>query len=308
MGFVLLSRLNNYLCLEISSYMISEYIIEEDFFSKEKTLKWIASREDIDGEKEYTSLLFPLISLKWSGGIAENAILISFNWEEGKPYIVIRSYDNQKCIPKRKLKNENVVFVFENGDSFPAKIIKVSNNNELYLAPIDNKGYNAFLKQTILGVSIPFFKECIVDETVPTFLSAHFSLPSDKEILNMREHLKSYLKVCKKEFGWQPEVYNITNKQGFSYQAKNTCYVYLMHDSTNDYYKIGISNNPEYREKTLLGEKPTISLLAYRKYPSRIIASSIETALHNAFSLKRIRGEWFRLDDYDVWQIKEALK
>ena len=88
----------------------------------------------------------------------------------------------------------------------------------------------------------------------------------------------------------------------------NGCYVYLMQDTTNGYYKIGISNTPEYREKTLQSEKPTIELLASTKYPTRKIAEAIESALHTAYSQQRLRGEWFKLDDVDVAAIIETLK
>ena len=86
------------------------------------------------------------------------------------------------------------------------------------------------------------------------------------------------------------------------------CYVYLMKDSSNGYYKIGISNTPEYRERTLQSEKPTIEMLACKKFPTRKIAESIESALHTTYSQQRLRGEWFKLDDVDVAAIIETLK
>ena len=86
------------------------------------------------------------------------------------------------------------------------------------------------------------------------------------------------------------------------------CYVYLMKDYSNGYYKIGISNTPEYRERTLQSEKPTIEMLACKKFPTRKIAESIESALHSAYSQQRIRGEWFKLDDVDVAVVIETLK
>ena len=86
------------------------------------------------------------------------------------------------------------------------------------------------------------------------------------------------------------------------------CYVYLMKDTSNGYYKIGISNKPEYREKTLQSEKPTIEMLACKKFPIRKIAEAIESALHNAYSQQRLRGEWFNLNEEDVAAILETLK
>ena len=91
-------------------------------------------------------------------------------------------------------------------------------------------------------------------------------------------------------------------------KEKGTCYVYLMIDTTNNFHKIGISNNPRYREHTLQSDKPTIELLCAKEYPSRIIAESIEAALHKAFASKRIRGEWFNLDSTDIEEIKKTLE
>lgn len=90
--------------------------------------------------------------------------------------------------------------------------------------------------------------------------------------------------------------------------AKTTCYVYLMIDTTNNFYKIGISNNPKYREHTLQSDKPTIELLCAKEYPSRVIAETIESSLHKVYAGKRIRGEWFNLDASDVDEIKQTLK
>jgi len=85
------------------------------------------------------------------------------------------------------------------------------------------------------------------------------------------------------------------------------CYVYLMHDTNNHYHKIGISNKPEWREKTLQSEKPTIELIASKKFINRKIASGFEKALHNTYSNKRIRGEWFQLDLKEIEEIKITL-
>lgn len=85
------------------------------------------------------------------------------------------------------------------------------------------------------------------------------------------------------------------------------CYVYLMIDTINQYHKIGISNKPTWREKTLQSEKPTIELLASKKFINRKIASSFEKALHETYSQKRIRGEWFNLDMNEVNEIVKTL-
>ena len=91
-------------------------------------------------------------------------------------------------------------------------------------------------------------------------------------------------------------------------QSSSTCYVYLMVDTTNNFHKIGISNNPKYREHTLQSDKPTIELLYAKEYPSRTIAEAFEAALHRVYANKRIRGEWFNLDASDIEEIKQTLK
>lgn len=91
-------------------------------------------------------------------------------------------------------------------------------------------------------------------------------------------------------------------------KTSETCYVYLMKDSANNFHKIGISNHPRYREHTLQSDKPTIELLCAKEYPNRTIALSIEAALHKAYASKRLRGEWFNLDDSDVMDVMQTLR
>ncbi len=107
-------------------------------------------------------------------------------------------------------------------------------------------------------------------------------------------------------FSWPEKEEN--NKGNSFSDMEESCYVYLMKDVANGFYKIGISNNPEYREHTLQSEKPTIELLSARAFPSRVIASAIESALHTAFGEKRLRGEWFDLSENEVNDIIQTLK
>lgn len=86
------------------------------------------------------------------------------------------------------------------------------------------------------------------------------------------------------------------------------CYVYLMYDKTSKAYKIGMSNDPTYREKTLQSEKPSIELMIAKKYPIRTIARNIEKALQMTYKNKNIRGEWFNLDQTDVQHLIQTLK
>ena len=109
-------------------------------------------------------------------------------------------------------------------------------------------------------------------------------------------------------FQWENIVSSQDRKINSSDKSSDPCYVYLMVDTTNGYHKIGISSHPEYREHTLQSEKPTIELLAAKQFPTRTIASAIESALHAAFGEKRLRGEWFELSEKDVNDIRRTLE
>ena len=68
---------------------------------------------------------------------------------------------------------------------------------------------------------------------------------------------------------------------------------YLMKDFFRGVHKIGKSINPQVRERTLQSEVPTIELV-------HVIDEDIEKHLHEKFSAKRIRGEWFNLSNNDL--------
>lgn len=85
------------------------------------------------------------------------------------------------------------------------------------------------------------------------------------------------------------------------------CYTYLMIDKRTRYYKIGFSNTPKYREKTLQSEQPSIEMIAHRRFIDRKLAQDFEKQLHQKFDSKRIRGEWFDLNPQDVNDIMKLL-
>jgi len=94
------------------------------------------------------------------------------------------------------------------------------------------------------------------------------------------------------------EVIDLTPKQ----KPDPATQIYVMIDRNTGFYKIGRSINVLAREKTLQSEKPSIELCF--SFSSNI---SKEKELHTTFSDKRVRGEWFRLDDNDILQIKKQI-
>lgn len=88
---------------------------------------------------------------------------------------------------------------------------------------------------------------------------------------------------------------------------ETSCYTYLMFDIKTGYYKIGISKNPIYREKTLQSQQPLIKTLAFKKFATRKAASDMEKYFHNMYFSQRKRGEWFELTKADEHEIIKFL-
>ena len=112
-----------------------------------------------------------------------------------------------------------------------------------------------------------------------------------------------YLKVLE-DHDIQLSSSNINTNNDLSSSA---CSVYLMLDTNTNYYKIGISNKPTYRERTLQSEKPTVELIISKEFPAREIAAAFEKALHNTYASKHIRGEWYNLDEKQLEDIIASL-
>lgn len=91
----------------------------------------------------------------------------------------------------------------------------------------------------------------------------------------------------------------VLNKPVKSKVSKRDGWVYLMNTIGSNLYKIGFSTKPTLREKTLSAEFPESKFVLIKK-----ATQDFEFELHGLFESKRVRGEWFRLDDLDINYIK----
>lgn len=112
---------------------------------------------------------------------------------------------------------------------------------------------------------------------------------------------------------WYSVNYDETELRGWPYQRplrkaaepvagapERVTYVYLMR-AENGRYKIGISVDPEKRLADLRdGSAVDIELVHYFAAED---AAGIERVLHREYETKRVRGEWFALDEADVASI-----
>ncbi|MBO4692435.1 MAG: hypothetical protein J5604_06630 [Bacteroidales bacterium] len=87
----------------------------------------------------------------------------------------------------------------------------------------------------------------------------------------------------------------------------NSYYVSLVHNEANDTYRINVYSESEYEQFMQQADDEVLTIIADHIYPSKKVASSIQTALYNSFTSNKTVGEWFNLDKQEVQQIKETL-
>ena len=207
-------------------------------------------------------------------------------------------FDNGKILDFQSKTKPTATKIIENWDG-----IKLNYTETHYSTPLYWEDIEIFSKYNLKSFRVHFAKE----EKKPIDGKFDESRLGEYTQDVLHYYVEEYLEAIKRVL---PQyVFPTKNIQYAQQEYKFPgCYVYLMRDTTNGYHKIGISNKPEFRERTLQSEKPSIELLASKKYPTRKIAEAIESALHTAYSQQRIRGEWFNLEDADVAAIIETLK
>lgn len=265
-----------------------EYTIKRDRFAKTCTIEW-----------QYDSNLFEIMLPGWYD------INIAFHYIENEPTIRV-SYRN--LYTKRVVKD-----IYDDNDYFGERF-------RIYLLLEDDRSFVLDKSRYVetycnkFGLLVLEYKldYQLLAALTKNAIAAIRIINQDGETLEreaepvffdlFKKYAKQYAEAIKK---CDPSIR--MDMDGGELPAESACSVYLMHDTTNGFYKIGISNNPEYRERTLQSEKPTIELIVAKEFPVRAIAEAFEAALHKTYASKRIRGEWFDLTGRDVVDLKKAL-
>ena len=81
-------------------------------------------------------------------------------------------------------------------------------------------------------------------------------------------------------------------------------YLYLIQCDNSNFYKVGISEDPEERLKALQVGCPYPLVLIYKKYLKN--AFRVEKALHKSLKNKQEIGEWFRLSKDEIKLIQQG--
>lgn len=236
--------------------------------------------------------------------------IFSFIYFQNNDYIVF-SFNPKQIKPKQ---NDKINFLFENNEQIEFELSgnSISSRNRLNEKIFE---YKSLITESELNLfaNVDFKKwKITLSNDEKEILGGEIGGDKNYESKNnlnivIKKYTQEYLKLIKENVqNYQPLM--IRNGKKTNEKKLDICFVYLMNDTSNGYYKIGISNKPKYREKTLQSEKPTIEMVISKKYPIRKIAESFEKSLHKAYANKRIRGEWFELDETDVEHITESLK
>lgn len=278
-------------------------LIIVDEFNGSKIIKW----EIVGG---YLNPFNSLISNP-IGGIISNSpcgkhLVFSFENHYGKDFLVIIFFKNEY-----DLNNGNkIYFMFDNNDILTFEIsqkplkssYKWKNLFESKIAITQDELFK-FRDSKLIKWKIEFISAN--DQIIGYSGNSYYQGEDFNKVVQSLAN--EYINLVRNEIEDYSPLINRSIEDQINDSKKEECFVYLMIDTSNNFYKIGISNFPVYREKTLLGNRPTIELLAAKKFPSRKIAESIEKALHSSFAEKRIRGEWFELNDEEVAEIIKTL-
>lgn len=228
--------------------------------------------------------------------LSQPRINISFNQCNGKPLLLIRfKYKGDQ--------GEHIVFNFDDNSSLNYSLKGKTTKDSGIIVPISSKDIKYFLSKHLISAQVSK-----VDGLIEYTIDAN----EQESLIRFATSFKQAIESMAEDKDFEEWCNMIDRKQAEAEETKKkeeeSCWVYLMHDSANNAYKIGISNKPEYRERTLQSEKPSIVKLAAKQFPTRDIARAFEAALHKVYEIRRMRGEWFKLEPNEVEDVKKALE
>lgn len=279
--------------------------IEIDDFEQSKTIKW----------KTVGGYIYPYNSDAPSpiGGIISNSelgkdLIFSFENINNRDYLAIYFFSKDYKLNI----GDKVNFMFESQSILSFEIIEKPIKSSLSWKNlfetrmlITQDELLMFTKKTLTKWKIDFVSnnDFIIGEA-----NNYYWYQGENYNKVLKNLVTEYIELVNQNIENYTPLINRENLGDAKAFIDDKCSVYLMMDTTNNFHKIGISNKPQYREKTLQADKPTIELLCSKEFPNRKIAESIEKSLHMTFDNKRIRGEWFQLDAQEVDDIIKTLK
>lgn len=264
-------------------------ILEEDKFTKRVNIKWERVGSNKHKDKRLNGFLFTKTQ-------NDERVFFTINNLGGSDYIVINYPKKDFEIKKGDkfyilLENNEVINLTFMQNSYSVyecidDSLKKINENKV---PITNNDLHNLSNFKVINWKFSFQSGQEISGLIPFLPYLHSYKSFEKLQIMIQLLTNEYLKRIESLEYYTPR----DSKESNLKASKEPCFLYLMLDSTNNYYKIGISNKPEYRERTLQSEKPTIELVAFKEFPNRKIAESFEKALHNAYREKTFEVNGF---------------
>lgn len=289
------------------SIVYSLYLDDKERILKKYLNKFTLINDDFDNKKLVKTISISCDSYHFLDGIYFKDFILSLIYNDGD-YI----YVNIKKSIILNNKNCKLSFLFSKGSRVDLEVYDteatLEKNDEIFKtfkSRLSEKNINLFKDDLVIKYKI--YNENIEVLGLLSENNKFYESSNNLKIILQKYFIDHFDFVKENIANYSPEKFVDVNRDEII-KSEDSCYVYLMKDLNNSYHKIGISNNPTYREKTLQSEKPSIELIASKKYPIRKIAEAFEKSLHQTFSNKNIRGEWFKLDESEVRYIIESLR
>ena len=197
-------------------------------------------------------------------------------------------FDTENIISKFKFTRQNLIHY--------RKFYKKLYPNEIFEKKISNEFYKPSLHFSKNFIDFIELKRSVKKNKKEKFLIQ----TNKKDKIDLQfvkyelDRFYKYMNEILVSFNSEIEFYK-SEKHKIDLQKNESveCKTYLMKDTTNNFYKIGYSTNPEQRESTLQSEKPTIKMV-------KVWDKFIEKELHEKYKDQRVRGEWFKLTPTQV--------
>ncbi len=260
-----------------------DYLIKKDDQNNVTEISWVV----VNGET--TQYLW----------LSQPRLKISFNLRNDKPFLLVWfQYKGEKGE-----KGEQIEFRFDNRTSLYFPLKGKATKDGGIIVSISPQDIEVFASKQLKCAQVSNGEKHI-----------EYSVDSDEQesVVRFAKTFKQVIESIADDNDYEEWCEMVERKRAEEEELKKkeeeSCWVYLMHDLANNAYKIGISNKPEYRERTLQSEKPSIEKLAAKQFPTRAIAKAFEASLHKVYAMRHMRGEWFKLEPNEVEDVKKALE
>lgn len=234
----------------------------------------------------------------------------------------LKSWNLQKNYLQNPLKNNSFAPRSTAEGRFP-HIFEFDRNNLMLskgVLPVKSSGSQSYILGCVMASELRRFKSLLPvqidiydkDQRIPVVYyfdtGREDSLLTHQEVDELIALLKQYKNTFKKEDIESAPGVHASNSQhilnAFLQRKRNQKgWVYVIHAINLGLFKIGCSKNPSERLSQLIKSQIPSELVLVHQSKSDSMYTD-EKAVHRLYTERKVSGEWFRLTDEDLTQIK----